>query len=187
MCSSDLMFQPLPQVLGATDTAVANYRLDKKTVARGFPVFSDDKDFSLMVLPGVFDKPVDVSLEKQASAIAYLAYRFKIIQGKAAPIIKKPLAAIFYDIDPSQHRYARVYYYHAPQKMWLGLTTKFDKKRKILVSDKIDFAEGLVGAFVGSAPLPDRIEEADDLQNTATSEKRAASYAFTALFDYAII
>jgi hypothetical protein len=87
-----------------------------------------------------------------------LAYQFKITQEKNIPLLKRPMPAVFDLKDENNYKYKRMYYYHEQGNIWLALSARLDKGRNLLLSDKIDFAQGIIGLFVDNKPLRDRIE-----------------------------
>lgn len=144
------------------------YELDETTLKRGFPAKSFDSRFTLLIFPGILHG--DTARVEVAPAPVYgatAAYRFRVTEGTKVPLVKKPFTIVF--ASDGEPLYARLYYYYAPQSLWLALTTIRDKARGILLSNRVDFAEAVVGMFVGDTPLPDTISA------EAMSEVKAAS------------
>jgi hypothetical protein len=82
-----------------------------------------------------------------------------------------------FQIPKENFPYARIYYYHEEKKEWLAVSSVYEKEKKFVMSDKIDFAQGIIGFAGDYSPLGDRIAETapsffpdDDFQDAASFE-----------------
>lgn len=151
----------LQQAQAQEEFEAATYHLDSRTVEKGYPISFDDRKFTLLVQPYALSGAGDIALSSASSTAAISAYKFSITrESESEPVLlKRPLSAVFSTKQESPYQYFRMYYYHRPQGIWLALAASFDSKRQLIVSNKIDFAQGVIGIMGANVPLPDRVPE----------------------------
>ena len=142
------------------DEGRVSYYLDTQTVEKGYSVKSADGQFTLLVFPGILSQESEVTLTTlYGSETMRYTYEFTIDSGGVAPLLKKPLSALFNAGKEKRYTYWRMYYYHKRSFVWLALSSRFNQQLGTLVSDRVDFSEGIIGIVGGDDPLPDRIGE----------------------------
>ncbi len=182
-----------PQARAQTQTDapvenIARYTLYKDTLERGYPASSYDGRFTLLIFPGILKgESAEVEIEPFVSESASAAYRFSVTENGQAPLIQKPFTAVL--SAKSASKYARLYYYHAPKAEWLALTTIKDKERGLVLSNRIDFAQAVIGLFSADSPLPDTILEKlmNDLTESETQPLAPQGEPFTAVLENDIL
>lgn len=142
------------------DEGRVTYHLDAQTVEKGYPVKSADGKFTVLVSPGVLSPESEVVLTtlNGSETMSYF-YEFTIHSDGVAPLLKKPLVVLFDIGKEKRYAYWRMYYYHKRSFVWLALSSRFNQQSGTLVSDRVDFSEGIIGILGGDDPLPDRISE----------------------------